>query len=80
MWLLWGMLAGAAETVVVTEDVQSLRFPDDEKVQGPFLSAGDEVEVVFEEGDRVRIRKGTTWGWIPRGVTAQQAPAEEETE
>jgi len=69
--------AFAQEPAWVTEQVESTRFADAEH-PGPPLDEGDRVEVVLRDGDRVRVRKGTRFGWVPAAVLTDQAPATEE--
>lgn len=71
----------AGEKGYLVEDVASQRFADAE-VPGPELKSGDEVVVLFREGERVRVRKGTGYGWVdadtvspfPQGGPAASAP------
>lgn len=57
----------------VVADVEAKRFAEGDEA-GPALKAGDEVELVFTEGDRVRIKKGDRYGWIAASAVTEEAP------
>ncbi len=63
----------------VVEDATTQRFADDAAVAGPSLETGDVVEVMMEEGDRVRVKKGSAYGWVDADVLSDTPPAEEAT-
>ena len=71
--LLYAASAFAAETLVTTEDVQSVRFVG-ETIEGPFFTSGAKVTVLAKEGDWVRVRKGDDYGWVERSRLAENAP------
>ncbi|TNE92866.1 MAG: hypothetical protein EP330_00350 [Deltaproteobacteria bacterium] len=63
----------AQDVGFVQEDVVAKRFPDAE-VDGPSLVKGARVTVLVREEDRVRVRAGTTYGWVAASVIADTAP------
>ena len=69
----------AGDTVWAIEDVQSTRFPDAD-TPGLLVEAGDELEIVYREGDRIRIKKSIEFGWIPADKVTEEAPAEDAEE
>ncbi|MBT3223716.1 MAG: hypothetical protein HN348_32000 [Proteobacteria bacterium] len=75
---LFSASAWAQEKVWVAEDVQSMRFVNEEVV-GPFFSAGDRVEVVFREAGQVRLKKGLEFGWVAEAQVTDKEPEAEET-
>lgn len=80
MWmLLWPFPALAAEIVWATDTVESVRFADAD-VKGPTFEAKARLEVLFRDGDRVRVRRGDSYGWIPAAKTTATAPEGAETE
>ncbi len=62
-----------AEPGWVTLAGDALRWPDAKVVSTP-LAIGDEVEVVLRDGDQVRVRKGTDFGWFPAASLSATAP------
>lgn len=63
----------AQDTGFIQEDVTSKRFPDAE-VDGPKLTAGARVTVLVREEERLRVRAGTSYGWVPADVVAETKP------
>ncbi|MCO4746569.1 MAG: hypothetical protein KC912_17375 [Proteobacteria bacterium] len=72
--LLVSSSAFAQETAWAIEDVASKRFPDAE-VEGPKVSEGARVTVLVREEERVRVRVGTDYGWIPAASLSDENPA-----
>lgn len=66
---------GDNEVGFVQEDTTSLRFPDAE-VEGPDLVSGARVTVLVREEDRVRVRAGTSYGWVPASAIGPDKPAD----
>lgn len=62
-----------AEQAWLVEDAPSLRFPDAE-VAGPEFDAEQRVTVLFREDERVRVRSGNDYGWVPAEVLTTEAP------
>lgn len=62
MLLLLATLA-MAEDLWVILPVDAVRWPDGAAVAVK-LGTGDQVEVLLRDGDRVRVRKGTDFGWV----------------
>ncbi|MEO0600548.1 MAG: hypothetical protein AAF211_03875 [Myxococcota bacterium] len=59
----------------VTEDVEAERFLSYEgEAAGPKLFKGDEVELIVASGDKVRIKKGSRYGWVSATVLTAEAP------
>lgn len=50
-----------------------------EAVPGPTFEAGEEVEVLVEDGGQVRVRAADRYGWVPKASLTDQAPAEPTT-
>lgn len=62
----------------LTEDVETDRFFAYEgEAKGPKLFKGDEVELVVTNGDRVRIKKGSRYGWVSATVLSAEAPEDD---
>jgi hypothetical protein len=55
----------AGETAVMAETTRGDRFPDAD-VAGANFQVGTEVTVLFVMGDRLRVRRGDQYGWIPK--------------
>jgi hypothetical protein len=62
-----------AETNWTTGATTGTRWPDVAAVSLT-LAAGDEVEVVLRDGDKVRVRKGSDFGWVASGALTSQEP------
>lgn len=77
-WLLLTALALAenpqGSVRYLTRDTASVRFADAE-TPGPALIAGDMVIVLFDDGARVRVKKGEGYGWVPADALAEAPPA-----
>ena len=71
--IVLGNSALAADAVWMTEDVQSKRFLGDEVV-GPFFATGTRLDVLFREGDWVRVRKGEDYGWVEAKAVSEEEP------
>jgi hypothetical protein len=78
-WLLFVALAFAenprGSVRYVVADVVGARFPDADTA-GPMLATGDMVIVLFDDGARVRVRKGDGYGWVAAEMLSETAPAE----
>lgn len=61
-------------TAWITREVPLARWPDADAAVRT-LAAGDEVEVVLREGERVRVRRELDFGWVPADAVADQPPA-----
>lgn len=70
---LWTALA-RAETLWVSSPTDGVRWADNKAVS-LHLQAGDEVEVVYRDGAKVRVRKGVEFGWVDASaLTSVQPP------
>lgn len=59
----------------VTEDVEADRFFEYAgEAKGLQLFKDDEVEMIVVNGDRVRVKKGTRYGWVSATVLTAEAP------
>jgi len=62
----------------LTEDTETQRFfAIDEEARGPKLLAGDEVELIVANGDRVRVKKGSRYGWVSASVLTAEPPEDD---
>lgn len=61
----------------VAADVDAKRFPDAD-TKGPALAGGDEVTVVYVEGDLVRVMSGKDFGWVPATALTATDPTPSE--
>jgi hypothetical protein len=66
-----------AENLWATAPATGTRWPD-VAVTTVTLAAGDEVEVLVKDGDTVRVRKGTDFGWVPASALTSAAPVKPE--
>lgn len=73
MFLLWIAL-GHAETLYAATAAEGVRWPDVAVVTVD-VAPGDPVEVLARDGDRVRVRKGTAFGWVPAAALVSTPPA-----
>ncbi|MEN0061559.1 MAG: hypothetical protein AAGA48_05375 [Myxococcota bacterium] len=74
------LLGNKGESRWLVEDVESDRFFEyDQEAKGPQLFKGDEVELIVTSGDRVRIKKGTRYGWVSASVLSTDAPVDDTT-
>lgn len=73
--------AYAADVVWVTEDTPSVRFADAD-TPGPTFTAFSRLVVLYEDGDRYRVKEANAmnWGWIPKAGTTAEEPPEAKTE
>lgn len=62
-----------AEDLWATGAVEGVRWPDVTAVSVT-LAQGDRVEVLAREGDKVRVRKGTDFGWVPAASLTEVEP------
>lgn len=72
--LLFSSSALAQEAAWAVEDVVAQRFADAD-VEGPQVTKGARVSVLVREDDRVRVRVGTDYGWIPATAISAERPA-----
>lgn len=75
MYLLWFLLAHA-ETLYAVGAVEAVRWPDATAVSLR-LAPGDEVEVLVRDGGKVRVRRGTDFGWVAEAALQAEPPAVE---
>ena len=73
--LLLSALLAHAETLYATQAVEAVRWPDTSFVTAR-LEPGDAVEVVIRNGDLVRIRDITDFGWVPAGTLSIHPPGD----
>ncbi len=72
--LIFGGSAWAADVVYATAEVASVRFPDADTA-GPTFAKDARLEVLVEDGDRLRVREGDKYGWIDATLVTTEAPA-----
>jgi|GEM_PF-2071982 len=67
--------AQAADFVYATGGAAATRWMDAESADVGVTEAGQRMEVIYEEGDRIRVRlKGSTFGWVDRAGTSTEDP------
>jgi hypothetical protein len=59
--------------VYTTEAVTLARWQGSDTASAQ-LDAGRRIEVVLEDGDMVRVRSGTDFGWVSRDKLTAEAP------
>lgn len=67
-------IEAVAQTWWLVQDVELQRWPDG----GPAveaLKAGTEVELILTDGDKSRVRKDLSFGWVPSSAVSTQPPA-----
>ena len=64
-----------AETLYATAPTTAQRWPDEGKGVTVTLQPGDAVEVVARQGEKVRVKKGAEFGWVPASALSATAPA-----
>lgn len=64
-----------AETGWATTAADALRWPDT-TIVSLSVKPGDEVEVLVHDGDKVRVRKATDFGWLPASAVSATKPAD----
>jgi hypothetical protein len=62
------------ERVWALEDTVSRRFPEGD-TPGPTFGKDEELEVLWRDSDRIRVRRGTRFGWVLPGQVTSKAPA-----
>ncbi len=62
-----------AEQAWTTGELEAKRWPDAELVSLT-LEAGEQVTVVYKAEGLVRVRKGTSFGWVPEAALTDQDP------
>ncbi len=66
-----GAITGEARWVVA--GIEADRFPNAPSERFA-LAVGEEVELIFTEGARVRIKQGDRYGWLPATAVTAEAP------
>ena len=59
--------------VYTTQAVTLLRWLGNDTPSGQ-VDAGRRIEVIVEDGDMVRVRSGTDFGWVSRALLTVDAP------
>jgi len=59
--------------VWTTEAVSLTRWQGDDTTAAS-VDAGSKIQVVLEDGDMIRVRSGTDFGWISRDKLTTQEP------
>lgn len=67
--------SAAPEQRTVLQDLALIRWPGAELTTGD-VKAGDVVDVILRDGELVRVRKGTTFGWLPATALGELAQAQ----
>ena len=63
------------EFVWVTSESSATRFPEPTSGEVEKTTVGDKLQVVFREGDRIRLRfKGSTFGWVDTSTVSSSEP------
>lgn len=77
--LLFTPTANAEDTEAawVVDGVVSKRFAGDE-LQGPRFETEEEVQVVYREGELVRVKGKAGFGWLSKGAITSEAPSQDE--
>lgn len=65
--------AGLARLVWATAPVSGLRWPGSTAISLS-AEAGARLEVVAEEGELLRVRLGTSFGWVPKASVQETEP------
>ena len=66
----------APKVVYAVAPAQGLRWPGGEARSLP-VEAGARLEIIAEDGDLIRVREGTRFGWLPRAAVSSAPPATE---
>lgn len=82
-WMIFGALVALAvpamaEPVWAVEDTSTRRWMDNADAQAGDVSTGDRLDVVYREGDWIRVRLsavGAGFGWLPADKVTETAPA-----
>ncbi len=75
--MAWAQDSDLPARLYATEAIEASRWPGAVSVENPAAlraDAGTALDVVFAEGELVRVRQGLTFGWAPRALLAD-APA-----
>ena len=72
--LVWSSLC-FAENLWATAPTTGTRWPD-VTATSLTLAKDDEVEVLVKDADKVRVRKGTDFGWVAASALTNVAPPE----
>ena len=75
--LIVAVPAIAADFVWTTAEVDATRFVEADSGSVGTIESGQRVEVLFKEGDRLRVKLPATskFGWIDAGQTSETDPA-----
>ena len=63
-----------AETLYANAPTTAQRWPDEGKGVTVTLQPGEAVEVVARQADKVRVKKGAEFGWVPASALSVTAP------
>lgn len=66
--------ADALPAYVYTVESVTLARWQGEDASSATVDAGRRIEVVLEDGDMVRVRSGTDFGWVSRDKLTTEAP------
>ena len=73
--LLFPAAASAADFVYATEATPATRWMEADSAEVGLTRVGQRMEVLFEEGDRVRVRlSGGTFGWLDAAQVSETDP------
>lgn len=73
--LLFPAAASAADFVYATEAMPATRWMESDSAEVGLTRVGQRMEVLFEEGDRVRVRlSGGTFGWLDAAKVSETDP------
>ncbi|MCO4771319.1 MAG: hypothetical protein KDA24_14895 [Deltaproteobacteria bacterium] len=73
--LLLPAAASAADFVYATGTTAATRWIGVDSADVGVTEEGQRMEVIFEEGDRLRVRlKGSSFGWIDRSAVSTEDP------
>jgi hypothetical protein len=67
-------VVGAPTVVYAVAPAQGLRWPGGDARSLP-VEAGARLEIIAEDGDLIRVREGTRFGWLPRAAVTSAPPA-----
>lgn len=65
----------SANVVYAASGGPALRWPGQE-ASSFVVSEGDRLEVVVRQGELIRVRRGTDFGWVAAGTVTDTPPAE----
>ncbi len=73
MFLLVLCSLAFAEDLWAVAPTEGVRWPDVTAVSVSLVE-GDRVEVLVRDGEKVRVRKGTNFGWVPATALTNVEP------